>query len=173
MPSPTADTAAPPPGVRRRGVILLDEQELAYALRLPDEWRLIGFEPKPIRLSIAVHVEGDGLPECPLGAEAPFVAGGPVYPLNVTGRPPGEQHAEVLAALDGFRLEHAAVTEGRRRILVRHAPDVDGPVAGCSHCCEYIGGFTGVDPVKWPCPDYADAAADLVVGLGVAAGQRA
>ena len=62
-----------PDPVRRRGVVLVDEEQLARLLALPEAWRVLAYQPYPVRASIGVLVEGPDLPECALGAEPPFV----------------------------------------------------------------------------------------------------
>jgi len=93
-------------------------------------------------------------------------------PVDVAGLPPLEQHAAVLAEwqlcedlyaalfLESYKKSRAQQQlAGRRRILERHAPHLDDcpthPVA-CHY--EQHGDV-------WPCPDYLDASAGLVVGL--------
>lgn len=91
-------------------------------------------------------------------------------PPDVSGLDPEAQHAAVLAewqladdlyagvfgdAYQGSRAQQQLA--GRRRILDRHRPEVDrasGP--WCLH---------PVTALRWPCPDYLDAAAGLVAGL--------
>lgn len=62
----TADTVPP---MRRRGVFRLDVEILASLIDLPAGQRIIGFRSDPLRLSIDVCVEGDGLPVCPPGTD--------------------------------------------------------------------------------------------------------
>lgn len=59
--------------MRNRGIILLDELAIERMISLPAGQRVIGFEPRPVMLSLAVHVEGEGLPEVYPGAESPIV----------------------------------------------------------------------------------------------------
>ena len=59
--------------LRRRGVVQLHDEILEQVLRLPEGQRIIGFRCDPARLSIDVCLEGDGLPECAPGHEAPVV----------------------------------------------------------------------------------------------------
>jgi hypothetical protein len=71
----TDGTAKP---TRRRGVFHLHEEILGPLIDLPDGQRIIGFRPDPLRMSIDVCVEGDGLPECPPGTE-PYVVNAESY----------------------------------------------------------------------------------------------
>jgi hypothetical protein len=116
---PSADlvdtVAVPSPPVRHRGLVLLDEEKLARMLRLPPEWRLIGFTTLFAQLAIGVHVEGDGLPECTPGDEAPIV--------ELPRPAPGELAVGVAAA----------AAEACR--AARHTDRRNVPVAGaCVEC---------------------------------------
>lgn len=162
-------TAETNPPARRRGIYEIGEHELVRLLQLPPGQRLLSVSTNWARLSVTLLVEGDGLPECREG-HAPmylntfgqFRQGGP---LDVTKLRPGAAHAAVLAELGAVRLEDPAALAGRRRILERHAPHDGAPA--CSSCVDYIGG----DRQEWPCEDYLDAAAGLVVGLPGQAGR--
>lgn len=55
--------------MRRRGVISLHEEILDRLLDLPQGQRIIGFRADPVRLSIDICLEGDGLPECAPGTD--------------------------------------------------------------------------------------------------------
>ncbi|GLY08225.1 hypothetical protein Acsp01_86040 [Actinoplanes sp. NBRC 101535] len=151
---------------RQRGVILLDESTLADLLRLPPGQRIIGFEPRFLTLAIAVHLEGEGLPETVEGSEPRQVGGAWFQPRPaVVNRdaPADVQHQAVLAALDQpGRLESSISTAARRRTLERHAPRTSGRFI-CCPICTSSPYYTG--PVRWPCPDYYDAAAPLAEGL--------
>lgn len=149
-------TARPP---RNRGVFMIDEERLSRLLRLPPGQRIIGFEPRFLTLSIAVHLEGDGLPEAAESSEPMTVAGGAfrtdVWSIGATD--PAVIHVEVLAALDSpDRLETVESLEGRRRILTRHAPVEHSGAPYCSRCA-----LTPGDPDPWPCDDYRDAVAGV------------
>lgn len=89
---------------------------------------------------------------------------------DITGLPPAQQHAQVLAALDAraerirttgghHREDDLAGIEGRRRVLGRHAPVVETGMTVCPPCDE------GAVRSIWPCDDYRDAAAGLITGL--------
>lgn len=154
----------PEPSARRRGVVLIDEIELARSLRLPEGQRILGFQPDHLRASIAVLVEGDGLPECAPGTEPPRInAADPWYsPAPTPDLTAGQRHQAVLDALaHPYRLEREAVRAGRRRVLERHAPYYTAAdTAWCSYCAADATG-----PGGWPCDDYRDAAGDLAAML--------
>ena len=82
MNNTTTATDGTAKSVRRRGVFRLHEEILNRIINVPDGQRIIGFRADPLRLSIDVCVEGEGLPECPPGAE-PYVVNADPY-LNLT-----------------------------------------------------------------------------------------
>ena len=149
-----------PRPARHRATIRLDESTLVDLLRLPAGQRVIGFRDDPLTLSIFVHLEGDGLPETPEGGEPSCLNGG-ILRLStlVYATDPHEIHTGVLAALDdpGY-LEAWRSRQARIRQLNRHAPIMHGDIASCSSCALMPG-----DPDPWPCPDYQDAAAAVLV----------
>jgi len=104
--------AAPP--VRRRGVVLVDEDQLGRLLRLPDDWRVLAFQPYPMRLAIGLLVEGPGLPECHPGAEPPLVD---------TPAPPAESVGYATAVNAIERCAHAG-----------HADPTDETARACLAC---------------------------------------
>jgi hypothetical protein len=59
-----------------------------------------------------------------------------------------------------------AQAEGRRSILVRHAP-MRFPISE-AWCCTHCSRPSAIPPTPWPCPDWRDAAADLGVPDGQA-----
>jgi hypothetical protein len=108
--------------MRRRGVVLVDEDQLVRLLALPAAWRVLGFQPFPVRMSIGVLVEGPDLPEYAAGCEPPFVeppAGRPMrYGVDYTVPAPAPAAA-------------AGPLEERLAALVRDA--IAGAAAGCEH----------------------------------------
>mgnify|MGYP001584852985 CR=1 FL=1 len=70
-----------------------------------------------------------------------------------------ERQYAALAALDLVDGDQAG-RDGRRRILTRHAPDIDDASGSTASavCCEAC---TGLYAVLWPCTDWLDAAAGL------------
>lgn len=112
---------------RGRGVVLVDEEYLGRLLALPGSWRVLGFQPFPIRMSIGVLVEGPDLPVCALGAEPPFVEPPDAPPL--TSRGGGEMQARLLP------LVRAAIAGAADRC--DHGDpgyDVGGPPRTCVEC---------------------------------------
>lgn len=97
---------------RRRGVVLVDEEQLARLLALPPAWRVLGFQPFPVRMSIGVLVDGPDLPEYALGAEPPIVE--PPPPGNA-----GELQARLLPLI------RAAIAGAMGRC---EHPDPGGPI---------------------------------------------
>lgn len=94
---------------------------------------------------------------------------------DVTGRPPTEQHALVLAAVDELAgaphigsnaARHVEGLAGRRRILERHGPGLtrvaNAARLGRHWCADEPHQLSDV---SFPCLDYLDAAAGLVTGL--------
>lgn len=133
---PAPELVAQAPALRRRGVVLVDEEQLARLLALPEAWRMLGFQPFPARMSIGVLVEGPDLPECPLGAEPPFVD------------PPGGSLA-TTAPPDPA----AAVIEERFAARLRDA------IAGATAACEHPEDMDGaVYPPRRACAECAAAA---------------
>ncbi len=53
--------------------VLGDEERLVRLLDLPAGWRVLAFQPYPLRLAIGVLVEGPDLPECAPGMEPAIV----------------------------------------------------------------------------------------------------
>ena len=60
----------------KRGIWVIDEEELTRLLQLPEGQRVVGVRDDWQRMSILVCVEGDGLPEVTPGTEAPIVGYG-------------------------------------------------------------------------------------------------
>lgn len=171
---------------RRRGVVVLGEEQLERLVRPGPGQRIIGFAPDPIRLAVLVHLEGDGLPEVAPDSFPPEITLlGPVttyYRLDVTGWTPERAHAAILAQLAEL-LEHTAPALtlltpdvavpahatwiGADEIIRRHAPErANNDDLVCSHC-RVDHGYP--DQVPWPCPDYRAAAQGAVTGLEIPA----
>jgi hypothetical protein len=154
------------PRHRNRGIYVIGDGELARLLRLPAGQHVVAVSTSWERLAVLIMVEGEGLPVVTEGCEAPALNEWgrlrPFFPPNVANLTPGAAHAAVLATLGAVRLEEPAALLGRARILERHGPNPNwAPWPGCSNCVTETGG----DPYEWPCEDYLDAAADLVIGL--------
>jgi hypothetical protein len=155
---------------RPRGIYEIADDELARLLQLPPGQHVVSLGTSWERLSVLIMVEGPGLTECVAGSH-PVVMNRwgrfrPLVPVDVSKLSPGAAHAAVLAELGAVRLEDPAALAGRRRILERHAPytlpdvpDREGP------WCSLEGTTDGGAAGGWPCEDYLDAAAGLVVGL--------
>jgi hypothetical protein len=154
------------PKHRNRGVYVIGDGELARLLRLPPGQQVVAVSTSWERLAVLIMVEGDGLPAVVEGTEAPALNEWgrlrTMFPPNVSHLAPGAAHATVMASLGTVRLEEPAALLGRARVLERHGPNPNwAPWPGCSNCVNENGG----DPYEWPCEDYLDAAADLVIGL--------
>lgn len=153
-------------GRRRRGVYAIGDSEIARLLRLPAGQHVVSVSSDWVRLALLIMVEGAGLPEV-LEGSAPYEVNRwgrfrDVAPLDVSKLAPGAAHAAVLAELGAVRFEEPAALIGRARILTRHAPSATFTAwPACSNCVSETGG----DPYEWPCEDYLDASADMVVGL--------
>lgn len=154
------------PLFRKLGIYALGDDELAHHLNLPAGQRVLSVSADWACLAVLLMVEGEGLPHVPSGGDVPRLNKWgrlrPLARLTVSDLSPDAAHAAVLAELAGPRLEDPAVTTGRRRTLDRHQPNPTWTAwPGCNHC---VNGTAG-DPDDWPCEDYLDAAAGLVVGL--------
>lgn len=149
---------------RNRAALIIGEDQLTDIIRIPAGQRIIGFEPNFLTLSLAVHLEGEGLPECPESSE-PWRIGGGLHrqSMLVTATDPVGIHRDVLAALatpthlEGFRSYQARV-----RLLDRHRPHTTaaGTDPFCGRCCNPED-HDQYEP--WPCADYRDAAAPVPV----------
>lgn len=168
-----------------RGVVYIDEEELARLLRLPDGQAVLGLRDDFTRQAIAVLVEGPGLPEVPVGTDAPEVhterrhRGRLVY-LDARESVPGierslveygtpaEQHAAVVAELEATLLCEPRTLAGQLRIVNRHRPEdtvpddsIPGRARGvrCQHCAEVMSDMlVESGAARWPCAEFRDAA---------------
>lgn len=155
---------------RRRGIYAIGDDDLARLLRLPAGQRVVSVSTDWQTTSVLLMVEGEGLPEQPAGAQTPYLnRWGRIRSLtdrcgspDVSGLPPLAAHAVVMEELGAVRFEEPAALAGRRRILDRHRPHPTWKAwPGCLTCV--VG--PADDPDEWPCVDYLDATAGLVVGL--------
>lgn len=60
----------------KRGIWILDEEDIAKLIKLPEGQRVIGVREDWRRLSIQVGIEGEGLPEVEPGIELPIIGHG-------------------------------------------------------------------------------------------------
>jgi hypothetical protein len=160
----TATRQAPAPARRRRGVYVIGDATLARAMRLPEGQHVIAVSVDFERLAVLVKVEGEGLPEVGEGEHARTIRTAAWWtsapsPAQLAAMPPAERHTAVLAAVGATALEDAGALQGRLRILARHAPDQDSD-RFCVCCVADMP--SGPHPVAWPCPDYLDAAGDVL-----------
>ncbi len=97
--------------VRRRGVVRLNEDDIAAMLRLRKGQRVIGMWPNHPAMSIDVGIEGEGLPVVAPGAEAPRVPTGSYVDLRLRER--------LVRLLDGYSKERYGpdLAERIRRVL--------------------------------------------------------
>lgn len=148
---------------RHRAAIMIPEGRLVDLIRLPPGQRVIGFHADVMTLSLAVHLEGEGLPETPEGSE-PRRIGDAFGDLRaVFATEPEAIHAGVLEALASpAHLEGHRAFQARLRILERHQPctNTPGTVTFCGSCCNPVDHD---EYATWPCPDYRDAAAPVNV----------
>lgn len=112
--------------IRRRGVVRLNEDDVAAMLRLRKGQRVVGMWPNPPANSIDVGIEGEGLPVVEPGMEAPHVPADPYVDLRLRQR-----LVQLLADYDEERHGHEVsdFAERVRRVLAGDlTPLADSPL---------------------------------------------